>query len=179
MIDEKSALAQDHLSVRWQNITRVGWYAAALFTLIILIMAIPGYFQAVSKGLGINRFSANPSPVVVAINAFVVLVSFATTLLSLYLAFLLFSRKARDRMALFLSFFLLAYSLSVGPFEQLGTIAGADVMNFIWDMIFTPLILYPATSFLFLLFPDGRFAPDWSRRLGLASLVTAPVCMIA
>ena len=35
MIDEKSALAQDHLSVRWQNMTRIGWYAAALLELTI------------------------------------------------------------------------------------------------------------------------------------------------
>ena len=46
-------------------------------------------------------------------------------------------------------------------------------------MIFTPLTLYPAFIFLILLFPDGRFASDWSRRLGLASLVTAPVSTIA
>jgi signal transduction histidine kinase len=35
--------------------------------------------------------------------------------------------------------------------------------------------MYPASCFLFLLFPDGRFEPEWSRWVAVASLITAPV----
>jgi signal transduction histidine kinase len=148
-------------------------------TLVMVIMAIPGYIRAVHEGFSVVQLAANPSPVVVAINVLTALLSLATVLLSLYLAFLLFRRRPEDRMALFLSFYLLVFAAYSLPFEQLKSLETAtSVPSTIWNGIFTPLIMFPASVFLFLLFPDGRFAPRWSRLVAMASLITAPVMVI-
>lgn len=166
-------------AARWVRFAHAVWYVAAFLTLATVILAIPGYLKAIREGFSVFPIPTNPSPVVMTINAFTALVSIATALLSLYLSFLLFRHRANGRMALFLSFYLLAFSVSVGPFEELRTIAGANITNTIWNTIFQPLIMYPASCFLFLFFPDGRFAPNWGRRLALASIVTAPVYTVS
>jgi multisubunit Na+/H+ antiporter MnhB subunit len=145
----------------------------------VVILAIPGYIRAVPKGFSVFEFAANPSPVVLAINVLTALISFATVILCLYLAFLLFHRRPDDRMALFLSFYLLVFGFYSGPNSLLIAKEPFSLFSKVWNSIFTPLIMYPASCFLFLLFPDGCFAPDWSRRLALAALVTAPVGTIA
>lgn len=165
--------------VHWMRFSRIAWYVAALLTVITIILAIPGYLKTIHEGYSIVKFAVNSSPLVIATNVFTVFVSLSTALLSLFLSSLLFRQGANDHMALFLSFYLLAFSVSVGPFEELGTILGAKLINIIWAGVFTPLIVYPASCFLFILFPDGRFAVDWSRWLALASLITAPLSALA
>jgi signal transduction histidine kinase len=179
MISGESTTSQDHSPSRWQSRARTAWYVAAVLTLAVVILAIPGYIRAMPKGFSVFEFAANPSPVVLAINVLTALISFATAILSLYLAFLLFHRWPDDRMALFLSFYLLVFGIYSGPFDMLVVKEPFSLISKVWNSIFTPLIIYPASCILFLLFPDGRFAPDWSRRLALAALVTAPVGTIA
>jgi signal transduction histidine kinase len=178
MISGNPASSQDHSPTRWQSTARKAWYVAAILTLAGFIMAIPGYMQAVPKGFSVIEFAANPSPMVLAINVLTALISFAAVALCLYLAFLLFHRRPDDRMALFLSFYLLAFGFYSGPLNLLVAKEPFSLISKVWYSIFTSLIMYPASCFLFLLFPDGRFAPEWSRRLALAALVTAPVGMI-
>lgn len=179
MIGGKSTSSHDHSTSRWQGVARAAWYMSAALTLVIVIMAIPDYIRAVPEGISVVQLTANPSPVVVAINTLAVLFSIATVLLSFYMAFLLFRRRPEDRMALFLSFFLLIFAAYSVPFKQLGSLAtAASVPSIVWNGIFTPLIMFPASVFLFLIFPDGRFAPRWSRWVAIASLITAPVGMI-
>jgi len=180
MIDGKSTTSQDYSPARWQGIARAAWYVAAVLTLTLLIIAIPGYILAVPEGFSVVQFTANPSPIVVAINALTALLSFATVLLCFYLAYLLFRRRPKDRMALFLSFYLLVFAAYSIPFEQVESLKTiTSVPSIFWNGIFTPLIIFPTSVFLFLLFPDGRFAPRWSRWVAIASLITAPVGMIA
>jgi len=178
MTDE-TIVAPIPISIRWQRWLHAAWYGAAVLTLVILILAIPGYIQSVSTGFRVIPFAVNPSPVVIAVNSISALISVATVLLSLYLAFLLFRRRPNDRMALFLSFYLLAFGFYSGPFGLLDFGMAASIISFAWWAISTPLIMYPASCFLFLLLPDGRFAPDWSRWVALASLITAPMLMIS
>jgi len=166
------------ISGRWLRWIHAAWYVAVFLALAVTAVAIPGYIRAVPEGFSVIPFTVNPAPVVVALNALTAVLSFATVLLSLSLAFLLFRRCPNDRMALFLSFYLLAFGVYSGPFELADPVPAAGVASFVWNVFFTPLIIYPATCFLFLLFPDGRFAPDWSRWLALAALIIAPVMAI-
>jgi signal transduction histidine kinase len=179
MISGKSTSSQDHSPSRWQSRVRTAWYLAAVLTLAVVILAIPGYIQAVPRGFSAFEFAPNPSPVRFAINVVTALGSFGTVILCLYLAFLLYHRQPDDRMALFLSFYLLAFGFYSGPSSLLVAKEPFSLFSKVWNSIFTPLIMYPASCILFLLFPNGRFAPDWSRRLALAALVTAPVGTIA
>ncbi len=165
------------ISDRWLRWARPAWYVAASLALVIAILSIPDYIQAIPEGFSVIEFAANPSPVVVAINAISALISIGTALLSFYLAVLLFRRRPTDPMALFLSFYLLGFGLFSGAFEVADPIPGVGAASFLWNL-FTNLIAFPASCFLFLLFPDGRFAPAWSRRLAFASLITAPLNVI-
>lgn len=166
------------ISGRWLRWTRAAWYVAAVLVLAIVILAIPGYIRAIPGGFSVIQFAPNPSPVVLAINAISALISLATVLLSLFLAYQLFRRRPTDRMALFLSFYLLGFGLFSGAFEVADPVQNTGVTSYLWNL-FTNLIAFPATCFLFLLFPDGRFAPAWSRRLALASLIAAPLMAIS
>lgn len=168
------------ISGRWTRRVRAAWYVAAVLTLGTLIAAIPGYVQAVPEGLSVIEFAVNPSRVVIAISSFSALISVATALLSLYLAFLLFRRRPNDRMALFLSYYLLGFGVVTGPLEFLGRFVAPSFTSFAWNLnvILVQMIIFAASCFLFVLFPDGRFAPAWSRRVAMASLIIAPVMMI-
>lgn len=169
------------ISDRWLGRVRTAWYVVAALSLFITIAAIPGYIQAVPEGFSVIPFALNPSPVVWVINALSALFSLATVLLSLSLAFLLFRRRPNDRMALFLSFYLLAFGPLTGPLEIMGRYINPSFTIFVWqvNVFLFQAILFTATSFLFVLFPDGRFAPVWSRRVAMASLITSPVMVIS
>jgi signal transduction histidine kinase len=179
MISGNSTSSQDRSPTRWLSRARTAWYVAAFLSLVVVIITIPNYIRAVPNGFGVIEFAANPSPAVLVINVLTALISFAAMILCLYLALLLFHRRSDDRMALFLSFYLLVFGFYCGPNNLLTAKEPFSLIGKVWNSIFTPLIMYPASCFLFLLFPDGRFAPDWSRRLALAALVTAPVGTIA
>jgi signal transduction histidine kinase len=167
------------ISGRWLRWIRATWYVAAAILLVVVLLAIPGYIQGVPEGFSVVEFAANSSPVVIVINALTALISAATALLSLCLAALLFRRRPDDRMALFLSFYLLAFGLVTGPIEMLGLQADALEMISAVNVVLFDTVLYTASCFLFVLFPDGRFAPEWSRWLALASLITAPVMVLS
>lgn len=170
-----SVVLGDMTSGRWHRRFRAAWYVAIVLALSVLIASVPGYVKSVPVGFSVIEFKANPSPLVVATNAFSALISFSTGLLSCVLAFLLFSRRPRDRMALFLSFYLMAFGIVTGPLEMVGGWLDLATQLYAANVLLFQMILYPATCFLFLLFPDGRFAPAWGRWLAAAALVTTPV----
>jgi signal transduction histidine kinase len=144
--------------------------------LVIFIASIPGYILLIPRGFIDDRFTVNPAPEVLLLNLLGAFFSIATVLLSFYLALVLFRRRPEDRMALFLSFYLLAYGVvAVGPLEFLEPMfPGTAIM--IATVVFT-LIMFPANYFLFVLFPDGQFVPDWTRWMALATIFTSPVVL--
>ena len=114
-----------------------------------------------------------PAGMVLALNLVSVLASIAAALLCLTLASVLFWRKADDWMVMFISSYLLAYGVVLaGPLET------AEAFYPGWPSlavdVIQPLFLTTPTLALFVLFPDGRFVPRWTRWLILVSVpVTA------
>jgi hypothetical protein len=162
--------------ISWMRIARAAWYPTAALMLVIFIASIPGYILLIPRGFIDDRFTVNPAPEVLLLNLLGAFFSIATVLLSFYLALVLFRRRPEDRMALFLSFYLLAYGVvAVGPLEFLEPMfPGTAIM--IATVVFT-LIMFPANYFLFVLFPDGQFVPDWTRWMALATIFTSPVVL--
>jgi hypothetical protein len=162
------------LPAPWLAVVRVAWPLAALASLAVLLLSLPGYLQ---DPLGGTPVDVSPQ-VLSAYAAISVVASMAAAALSLALAGLLYWRRPNDRMAVFISFVLLGYGIIMaGPLEQLRqawpALAGLNAAAFQQLFFATPFIA------LFGLFPDGRFVPRWMRWVTLASLAMAPASFIA
>src|SRR5262249_25083690 len=99
---------------RGRTIARVAWGVTALVALGLFALSLPGYLR---PDLLNSPMEAAPAwaSIIGYINA---LGSMAVVLVSLGLAGLLVWRRSHDRMALFTSFFLLAYAIVMaGPLE--------------------------------------------------------------
>ncbi|HEV2457210.1 MAG TPA: hypothetical protein VGS80_02520 [Ktedonobacterales bacterium] len=165
----------------WLGLAQAGWVVAALVALAILVASIPGYVLGAMRGYYPSRVIAGPAGLLLAGDIAVALASFAAALLCLGLAGLLVWRKPGDRMALFVSFYLLLYGITwAGPLDRLDAlISGADQfalkanalhgLGFLWG-----------TVGLLALFPTGRFVPSWTRWLvGLVTLSMPLVVYLA
>jgi hypothetical protein len=152
---------------------RALWVIAALAALVFVILSLPGYLQLGRPDIPIEDVPAWISMLEV-INP---LGSLSVVLLSLSLAGLLFWRRSSDRMALFVSYFLLGYAtILAGPLEQLQrsqpTLAALNP-----NVVAQPIIL-PGLVALVGMFPDGRFVPAWMRWTLLVSLAWSPLSLV-
>lgn len=159
------------------RVARIAWYPAAALMLVIFIASMPGFLLMVPKGFIDDRFVVNSAPEAFVLNILAAIVAIATVLLSFYLAFVLFRRRPGDRMALFLSFYLMVYGvMAVGLVRFLEpTVPGAAAS--VAAMVFT-LIIFPANYYLFVLFPDGRFVPGWTRWAALVTIFISPLFIV-
>ena len=159
-------------------LTRAVWYICAAAALGVFIASLPGYFLLVPQGFAESyRFAFNPAPFVLAANILAGLLSVAATILALSLAWILFSRRSEDRMAVFTSYFLLAYgALVLGPYYVLEAFWPDSFRQI--GAVLVLLVMLPLASFLFILFPNGRFVPRWSRWFGFGSLLVAPAIVL-
>jgi signal transduction histidine kinase len=149
---------------------------AMALSLGIFIASIPGYVSFLPQGFIEPRFTANPSPLVTALNISGGLVSISTVLLCLILATMLYRINKNDRIGLILSFYLMVYGLVMaGPLELLGFyLPGFDVIAQVAVM---PLILTMSFTILAIL-PDGRFVPRWNRWIVLGSFIFLPLALV-
>jgi hypothetical protein len=166
---------------RWVVIARAGWVIIAILALGLFVASIPGYVSSVLS-LGQNPSMGAPvdapAGVVHALDLVGVLASIAAALLCMTLACLLFWRKADDWMVMYISSYLLVYGVVLaGPLER------AEAFYPWWPSlaidVIQPLFLAVPTLALFLLFPDGRFAPRWTRWLILFSVPLTALTLYA
>jgi len=157
---------------RWLLLARAAWVVIAVLALGIFIASIPGYVsnvltlgQADWMGAPVEA----PAGVVFVLDLVSVLASIAVALLCLTLAAVLFWRKSDDWMVMFISSYLLLYgTVMAGPLER------AEAFYSGWpslaiDVFRSPFFATPTIA-LFVLFPDGRFVPRWTRWLILISI---------
>jgi hypothetical protein len=110
-----------------------------------------------------------PAGLVFVLDLLGVLASIAAALVCLTLAVVLFWRRSDDWMVMFISSYLLLYgTIMAGPLEW------AEAFYPGWPSlaidVVEPLFLTTPTIALFVLFPDGRFVPPWTRWLILLSI---------
>ncbi len=158
---------------RWLRLVRYAWYLLLGVSLGVLIAALPGYWLFVRGDLPAG-FAPNQAPLTVVLNGLTGLLSLGVALLSFFLAFLLHRRGTDDRMALILSFYLLAHgTLLAGPLELLEPFLPG--VSWFTSFVLLPGVLIPAAYIIFVLFPDGRARPAWSRWLVIGMLLLAPI----
>ncbi|MDH3943512.1 MAG: sensor histidine kinase, partial [Anaerolineae bacterium] len=90
-------------------------------------------------------------------------------ILSLVLSWLIFRQRPTDRMAIFLSFYLILFGVGFsGPVEAVGLYL-VDFANTAYAVL-SSMLFGPLSVILITTFPNGRFAHPWSRWIVLASL---------
>jgi hypothetical protein len=157
---------------RWLLLARVAWVIIATLALGLFLASIPGY---VSNVLTLGQADWMGAPVeapagmVFVLDLLGVLASIAAALVCLTLAVVLFWRRSDDWMVMFISSYLLLYgTIMAGPLEW------AEGFYLGWPSlavdVVQPLFLTVPTIVLFVLFPDGRFVPLWTRWLILLSI---------
>jgi hypothetical protein len=161
---------------RWLGLARVVWLGTALLALSVFIASIPGYVLVASRGDFSGRVVEAPVGPVHVLGLAGALASFTSGLVCLALAGLLFWRKPSDRMALFVSFYLLAFgTVMAGPLERLDALvpgSAALALSTLQPLLFT----WPTVALL-ALFPNGRFVPSWTRWLLLLAIPTMPMVL--
>jgi hypothetical protein len=157
---------------RWLLLARAAWVIIVTLALGLFLASIPGY---VSNVLTLGQADWMGAPVeapagmVFVLDLLGVLASIAAALVCLTLAVVLFWRRSDDWMVMFISSYLLLYgTIMAGPLEWAeGFYPGWPSLAV--DVV-QPLFLTVPTIVLFVLFPDGRFVPLWTRWLILLSI---------
>lgn len=149
------------------------WYPTAAVALIIFIVAIPRYFYGFSNGALDELLHLSGSYWNFILRSFYAGASISAALLSLVLAWLLHRQKPGQRMAIYLSYFLLYYGIIfAGPiwmlYNQRPEVPSAAIS--LISSLFFPLMITTV-----LIFPDGKFVPSWTRWLVLVSLAITPL----
>ena len=154
------------------RLAHAAWVVVAVLALGVFLASISGYSIAFQ---GQNPFTPGSD----SSSGFFVLsglASMATAFVSFALAFLLFRRRRNDRMALFVSFYVLSYGVVMaGPLEYLNPLVpGAQAVT---GWLIQPVFFTAPTAWLAILFPDGRPVPPWTKwliPLSMASLLFLP-----
>src|ERR671920_977666 len=171
-MSKRASISATILCSHWLLIARAAWVIVATLTLGLFVASIPSYVFYIFE-LGQADWMGTPveAPVtlVFALNLLGVLASITAVLICLTLAVVLFWRRSDDWMVMFISSYLLVYgSVLAGPLER------AEVFYPGWPSlavnVVQPLFFTTPTIALFVLFPDGRFVPRWTRWLILISL---------
>src|ERR671912_647252 len=157
---------------RWLRLARAAWVIIAALALGLFLSSIPAY---VSNVLTLGQADWMGAPVeapaglVFVLDLLGVLASIAAALVCLTLAVVLFWRRSDDWMVMFISSYLLLYgTIMAGPLEWAeGFYPGWPSLAV--DVI-QPLFFTMPTIALFVLFPDGRFVPSWTRWLLIFSI---------
>ena len=133
------------------------WWLLLAGGIVLLVLALPGYFLDWIPELLTNSLT----PALRRLHTLAsITASLFCVLLSFGLATLLFLRRRREGIALFISFFLLLYGAVLGgPLEVAAKFWGLSP-NLVLRAQAISLTL--PTLILFAVFPDGRFVPRWT-----------------
>jgi hypothetical protein len=140
---------------------------AAVLAIGVFLASLVGYSVWLR---GESAYTPGPDPFS-GFNILSGVTSLASALACLGLALLLFLRKRHEPMALYVSFYVMAYGVILsGPLENLNPlIPGASDLAV---GLIQPALLAAPTVWLILLLPDGRPTPSWTSRVGLLSIAS-------
>jgi signal transduction histidine kinase len=150
------------LTTRAAKVARAAWLSLAALAIGVFLSSLPGYLQFTRQGM-------HHQPATDSFNALSALASILAFLVSFSLAGVIFRQKWDERMAPFISFYLLAYGIVMaGPLEMwslywLGNPQFATNLQ--------AIVMTTPTIALMALFPNGRFVPRWTRWLVAFSLI--------
>ncbi|MBX3635061.1 MAG: hypothetical protein KF683_06695, partial [Rubrivivax sp.] len=154
------------------------WMTVMVMMLVILVASIPGYLANLDRAAQVTPSAQMPAPLRVVLELIISFSSLSAVLVCWGLAGLLFWRKPADRIALFVSFYLLVYAIGIaGPLENFELLMFGTAFHI--SSRFHHLFFTMPTVWLLLLFPNGQLTPAWTRWLAVGVLVWIPliVCL--
>jgi hypothetical protein len=166
-----SATARPPIRGRLLVVVRIAWLALVLFSVGLFVGALPtAYVESIVNMLGPHRVAAQWLGLSVAgIAAYIIVLESLLVLVNTLVALTLFAARSDDWMAVLVSVAFLAF----GP-----TVIGSALTAFAaahaeWAFAVSLLRVLGGSAilFVFYLFPDGRFAPAWTRVAGVLLLV--------
>jgi signal transduction histidine kinase len=155
-------------SGRWLQIARFAWTSLAVGAFILFFMSFPGYISRILTGVPGHGIVENTSNGFIIFQTANTLISLASGILSLTLAVILYHHKFENPAVAAVSLYLLLYGVVMtGPLEAWGWywLGNTDfAVNVQSILMATPTVA------LLVLFPNGRFVPDWTRWLLILSI---------
>lgn len=152
---------------------RAGWVLGFFVSVGILLGSLPGYWARLNQ----IPFSYEFYSVQQEAPWLGAPVSLASAVLCIALAGLLFLKKPNERMALFLSFYLLLYGIIVaGPLEAFLPFWFPSLGDLAYEV---QGVVFGITLALILVFPNGRFLPRWTRWIVVVALLELTVAFFA
>ena len=156
------------------RILRPAWLVLMIFAVACLLAALPGYLAGFPLAASLD-LDASPA-LFLTVRVISTTASLGGAVLCLGLAILLFVRKQRDLIALFISFYLILYAVVMtglleAAFYYWGIPSSVAIF---FQTIFTTI----PTVILLCIFPTGRFVPSWTRWLVLGSAVVVLLILI-
>jgi signal transduction histidine kinase len=159
---------------RLQHLARKAWYVCAALVLGLIVLSFPTNFNTIAEQLPISLLRADPFSLLFIFNIASSLTFAAAALISFILSIVLFLKRSDDGMAVFLSYFLLAYSVyAAGPSEFLESLwPGISAFS---SAGLEPILFAPLLIILLSIFPNGHLVPGWTRWLIAGALLYAPI----
>jgi len=143
---------------------RMGWVVLGGVSMIILVLAIPGFLNRRPLGNLGAQLVFDPTPLMLWVHRFNLVGSFLAVLISYGLGALLFIERKSDGMALFVAYYLVLHGLLAG--------GAVEMLEPLWpqavainSFLLLPAIAIPMNVILLAIFPDGSFVPKWTRHL--------------
>lgn len=173
---ERTEKEMNHLALSWRRFAGIAWYLLAAIALGFIAVSIPAYINATPEEL-YGSPVALPAASLNVFNVASVIAYTAAAMISVVLSVVLFLKRPDDRMALFLSYFLLVYAVvEAGPLASLDSFwSGMD--TFSWSVI-QPILIVPLMITLLSIFPNGRFVPRRAYWLVVVTWLYGPVSVI-
>jgi signal transduction histidine kinase len=190
---ESTSIPDTHLHGQWLIIARSVWLVLVLLycglsltNLLVYDIVLHGfqegvYVHLISTPAVVNGYAAIASLYAPFTGPYATLNIVLLTFLSpfwIVVSLVIFWRRSDDWMALYVALFLVMLSTELSPASYV-LLRVVGVTSF-WGVFITymHLLSWSSMSFFFVLFPDGRFVPGWTRWLTLAYLLwQVPLCM--
>jgi hypothetical protein len=159
----------------WLTIARLVWAALLIVHVVLVVVGLPEYSrQILSVNMpGLNYGGFNASSLMAALSAlgmtpaFLLIFSLTLGILNMVVfgtvGLLIFWRKSDSWLGLFTSFVLIGIGLT--KFGSSLTAINAIPMPWRYFVDLAAALVWPAFFLFFILFPDGRFVPRWTRFL--------------
>ena len=159
-------------------VARYGWYLALGPAVVVFLLSLPGYMQGLQEYGFTPGTITEPTLTDQLLNFAGMAASLIAVLVSLGLSAVLYWRKPDDLMALYLSYFLLAYAIILaGPLEIIEAYELATPG--VAARYAQPIMVAAPNIVLFCIFPNGKFQPGWTRGLAVVSFLLIPLLVTA